>query len=266
MRFAVAALLLFLAPEFALGAGFAKQSLFLSKSPVTEGEQVFVHAVVQNDAAVKFDGDLIFSIKGQDGKKERIGSVAVLIAASGAQAASVSWTPPAGDQTVVAALTQKDGTVVEEEEATFSIAKKPTPVVVRTDPADTQSVEPSDDVQAMISKFIPPISGLTEPVFTSIDTFRIKANSLINNGIAWSKNKIGGKSAGQVLGSATSKDNTTPKGILDTVIFLAAMLSLYVLSILKWMVTHTGVFYPAAAILFLFVLWKIFSSFRRPSY
>ncbi len=267
MRLASLLLLLILAPGIALGAGFAKQSLFLSKSPVTEGEQVLVHAVVQNDATIKFDGDLVFYIRTDANQKTQIGSVAVSIAAGGAQAASVSWKPEAGDQTVVAALTQKDGVVVEEESATFSIVKKQTPVAVRTNlSADTQAVEPSDDVQAMITKFVPPISGLTEPVFSGIDTFRIKANNLINNGVEWSKNKVGSKSAGEVLGSATSKENTTPKGIIDTIIFLAAMLSLYVLSILKWMITNTGVFYPAAAVLFLFVLWKMFSSLRRPSY
>lgn len=267
MHYARAAVLaLLLAPSFALGAGFAKQSLFLSKSPVTEGEQVLVHAVVQNDAAAAFDGNLVFSVKADD-KKTQIGSVAVAIVPGGAQAASVSWKPTAGEHEVVASLTQKDGTIVEEESATFSIAKKPTAAVVRSNPVDDSSpVESSDAVEAMIVKFIPPIAGLAEPVFSGIDTFRTKANDLINSGIGWSKNKIGGKSAGEVLGSATAKENTTPKGIIGTVIFLAAMVSLYILSILKWMVAHTGVFYPAAVILFLFALWKLSAGMRRPRY
>lgn len=259
-----AALALLLLPSIAFGAGFAKQSLFLSKSPVTEGEQVFVHAVVQNDAAAPFDGDLVFSTKTGD-TKDKIGSVAVSIAAGGAQAASVSWKPAAGDQTVVAALTQKDGTVVEEESATFSIAKKPMPVVVSTTTlADAGPVESSADVQAMIAKFSPAFAGVLGPAFQGIDSFRGTANGFLNQGLAWSKNTIGSKKPSEVLGAATS--DLSPTGIIGTLSYFGATVATYVILILKWILTHTGVFYPVVAIGFLFAIWKLMAGMRRPRY
>ncbi len=117
--------LVIILPFSAHAATFAKQSLFLSKTPVTEGDTVLIHAVVANDGTAKFDGDVVF--KDADTK---IGSVAVSIAQGGANAVSVSWKPAAGSHNITAELTASGGAVVESESATFLINEKPKPASV----------------------------------------------------------------------------------------------------------------------------------------
>src|SRR3990167_7657305 len=116
MRFWPAFILVLLAglPGVALAeAGFAKQSLFLSKSSATEGETVLVHAVVVNDAASVFAGELVLST----GDK-KIGAVPLSLNAGEAQAVSVSWKPASGSHTVIAELKNKEGEVAEKESTT----------------------------------------------------------------------------------------------------------------------------------------------------
>ncbi len=261
----LAIIALFLLPSIAFGAGFAKQSLFLSKTPVTEGEQVLVHTVVQNDTATKFDGSLVFFAKGT-GEKDKIGTVAVSIAPGGANTVSVSWKPDAGEYVVTAEITAKDGTVIETQSANFSIAKKPTTTFVSFNglsDGDTE-VQSSADVQAMIAKFSPTVANYAHPAFLTIDSWRGQAAKIFDQGEAWAQKKMGTKAPGEVLG-ATTKD-PSPKNLLSTFEYVTGFLSAHAFSILNWIVANTGVFYPVVAISFLFALWKLFSRFRRPSY
>jgi hypothetical protein len=139
-------------PLFASAAGFAKQSLFLSKSPVTEGETVLIHAVVSNDAATKFSGEVVF----KDGES-KIGSVTVAIAAGGANAVSLSWKPSAGSHMITAELTTSSGTVVEQESGSFSIQAKPKPITITTPATTSSTVESSDSIQQKIEDLNPTV-------------------------------------------------------------------------------------------------------------
>jgi len=263
-RMAVFALLL--APSFVFAAGFAKQSLFLSKSPVTEGDSVLIYSVVQNSDTSKFDGSVVIYAQKDGGAKEKVGTVAVSMAPQGADTASLSWKPLAGSYTLTAELTQKDGTVAESESARFTINEKPKPASTEgdiTSSIDAQ-VQSSADVQAMINKFVPGISGVSQPLFGSIDSLRIKAGALLDQGINWSKSQTQGKKPGEVLGASTQ--NTTPQGLLGTASFMAATAAFYFFSVLKWLVANSGVFYPVLALAFLYALWRIFARMRRPSY
>jgi hypothetical protein len=262
----IAALALLLLPSVAFGAGFAKQSLFLSKTPVTEGDTVMVDAVVENADASAFSGSLVFYSQVGSADKVKIGTASVSMAAGGANAVSVSWTPAAGTYTVTAELTQTNGTVVESESANFTVAPKPVPVSTSSDiTGDINSqVQSSAEVQNMISQYIPGISGLSTPIFNDIDAARIKAGSLIDQGLGWAKGQTAGKQPGQVLGASTQ--NTSPSGLLGTASYIAATIALYILTVLKWIVANTGVFYPVIALLFLYALWRIFARMRRPKY
>ncbi|HEV8677393.1 MAG TPA: hypothetical protein VN701_00970 [Candidatus Paceibacterota bacterium] len=267
MRYVSASLLaLLFLPFFAHAAGFAKQSLFLSKSPVTDGDSVLVYSVLQNDDAAKFSGDVTFSAQAAGGDKEKIGTVAVSIALQGAETVSVSWKPAAGTYAVTAELAQTDGTVVESESASFTINEKPKPASTESGSTSSvgEQVQSSADVQAMIAKWVPGISGASQPVFSTIDALRGKAASLLDQGIGWSKAQVGAKQPGEVLGAATQ--NVSPSGITGTASYLAGLIMLYVFSVLKWLVSNAGVFYPVLAFAFLYALWRIFARMRRPSY
>lgn len=257
----LALLLLLIAPLPTLAAGFAKQSLFLSTSPVVEGDSVLIYSVVQNDDASKFDGNLIFFSQKDGGDKEKIGTVAAGIAPHGADTISISWKPLAGTYTITAELTQQDGTIVESESERFTINEKPKPAAQES----ADGVESSADVAAMLANYVPALAGPAAPVFSSIDSLRQSAVSVLNQGLDWSKSKVGENPApGQVLGAATK--DPSPQGLLGAASNLAALMAFYFFSALKWVVANTGVFYPVLAILFLFGLWKLFSHIRRPSY
>jgi hypothetical protein len=248
LLFRIGVFALLLLPSLALGAGFARESLFLSKSPVLEGDSILVHAVVQNDAAIKFDGELVFTAQKGSEAKQKIGSAAVSIAPQGAQAVSVSWKPLAGEYTVVAALTDKSGTVVEENSARFTINPKPIPA---SGSGDTNTpVESSAEVQATIAKFSPTIADFSKPAFLAIDSLRVGAGNWLDQGIAWSKSKKEAAPKGEVLGQATNI------GAGGAEIALLGV---------KWLVANAGVFYPVVAAGFLLGLWRLFARIRRPS-
>jgi hypothetical protein len=244
MRFFKAFLLLtLLAPGLALAAGFAKGSLFLSKSPVTEGETVFIHAVVANDSTTAFTGDVIFE---EDEKK--IGTVAVVIAAGGAETASLSWAPTSGSHPIVAELTAKDGTVVEKLSATFSIAAKPEP---KESTVTSSIVQPSDNVQEAIAGISPGLASASEPVFEALDGLRQKGAEALDKGIEWAKN---------------SEESADQSGIGGTVLGVVKTGLTYLMELLRFVIGNAGVFYPAFALAFLYVLWRTYKHFRRPSY
>ncbi|HVU79860.1 MAG TPA: Ig-like domain-containing protein [Candidatus Paceibacterota bacterium] len=258
MKYAYWALLLLaILPLPALAAGFAKQSLFLSKEPVTEGETVLIHAVVANENAQKFSGDVVF----KDGDTN-VGSVAVTIASGGANAVSVSWKPSAGSHKVTAELTDAQGAVVEQQDATFKIEKKPDTASNKDSAA--AAVESSRKIQEKIEDYSPAAASAAAPVFSTIDSARSKAADALDSGIGWAKDKTGGKEVGEVLGSSTK--DPSPSSFMDTLWFIFATLALYVLTVLRFVVGSAGIFYPVFALLVFFVLWRTYKRFRRPSY
>lgn len=248
-------LALLAAPYIAFGAGFAKQSLFLSRSAVVEGETVIIHAVIANEDASAFTGTMQFS----EGAAA-IGSVPVSLNANEASVVSVSWKPLKGSHTVVAEL--KKGTeVVERQSETFSIAAKP-------QPADTVAqaaapVESSQKIQDSIAGFSPAAANATAPVFKFIDSGRATLSDTIDGQIAAAKVNLGDRS-GEVLGAGTVAQATTdPTG---TFWFILWTLYLYLLTLLNFIIGSAGIFYPVAALLVLYFLWRLFNRYRRPAY
>ncbi|HWB33726.1 MAG TPA: Ig-like domain-containing protein [Candidatus Paceibacterota bacterium] len=255
-RIGLLIVLLTLLPATASAAGFAKESLFLSKTPVTEGDTVLIHTVVSNDTGVSFAGEVVFT----DGST-KIGGVSVTIAAGGANAVSVSWKPSAGTHTVIAELTGADNAVVEKESAVFVINPKPQPASTGT--TQDASVESSQAIQNDIAQYSPTAANITQPVFSTIDAARSKAADLLDQGTAWASEQSGGKSPGQVLGESTTTVSTNPVG---TVWKLLASVIYYILTFLRYVVGHAGIFYPVFVIIFFYILWKTYKRFRRPSY
>lgn len=245
MQFFKGFLLLTLAvPSLALAAGFAKESLFLSKSPATEGETVYIHAVVANDSTSAFIGDVIF-----EEADAPIGTVPVSIPAGGAETASLSWSPKAGSHPIVAELTGKDGTVVEKLSATFTVAAKP---VTKENTVTSSIVEPSDSVQEAIAGVSPGLASASEPVFETIDNLRQKGAGVLDKGIAWAK--------------ADSQSTSAPGGIGGTVLSVVKTGLTYAMELLRFVIGNAGIFYPAFALAFLYTLWRTYKRFRRPSY
>ncbi len=257
--FAGAVLALLLAPSLAFGAGFAKQFLFLSKSSVTEGETVLIHAAVNNDTASAFSGTMAFT----EGT-EKIGTVPVSLDPGEAAVVSVSWKPAAGTHTVTADL-KKDTIIVESQSANFSIAAKPVPIPV-SNAGSSQTgaaVESSAAIQQEIASLSPATANTVAPAFTLIDGGRSQLSGLIDGQLTVAKQNLGDKS-GQVLGTSTvNQAKTDPVG---TFWFILWTLYLYLLTVLNFVIGSAGIFYPVLALLVLFFLWRLFTRSRRSEY
>ncbi len=251
--------LLLLSPFFAQAAGFAKQSMFLSQSSVTEGETVFIYAVVENISPNSFSGTLKFS-----DASGSIGQTAVTLKTGVADTASVTWTPKAGQHDVTAKLVTPDGTVVESQNAIFYINPKPTPAspssVTSSKAAATQTsaeatstsahIESSEPLQQYVLRYTPFASTYTAPVFSTIDKARLAGAQKLTNGTTWST---------KALQDASAKSSSWQ----NTLWLIAVTAVLYVCSVLGYLITNIGVFYPAFAALFFFLLWRMYRFARR---
>lgn len=248
---------LFLLPSLALAAGFATQPLFLSESPVTEGDSVQIYAVLSNDTSTAFAGTLVVS----DGSTP-IGSVPVSMAAGGAQTVSVPWTPLTGSHTVVAALEDSGGTTVEQETEVFAVNAKPA-ASSANDASQPENVQSSAQIQQDISNYSPQAAQAAKPLFSSIDSLRATLSTIIATQLGIAKTNLTNSDAqGLVLGTSTSAlPNTT-----GDFWFVLWTLYLYLLTILQFLISNAAVFYPLLVIVFFYLLYRTYRWARRPSY
>jgi hypothetical protein len=258
MKSATLGLALLLLPSLVFGAGFAKETVFLSQPEVTEGETVRVYAVVFNDATSTFAGSLVF----KDGDAP-IGSVAVTLAAREAQTGSVSWKPSGGAHDIVVELQDKAGKVAEKQDATFSIKKKPAPA--KQSGTSTQvaaAVESSNSIQEQIGNLSPAAESAAAPVFKLVDGGREAIADVLDSQIAKTKPKVTSipmPVLGEVEGAQTVK-TPEPGGWASSIFFTVYF---YILTVLRFIVGSAGVFYPLLAVIFFFTLWRMYRRFRR---
>ncbi len=247
---------LFLVPTFVFAVGFAKQSIFLSTSAPTEGQTVTIYASVSNPATTTFNGTLVI----KDGATE-IGKASVKLEAGGADTASVSWKPTAGTHTIVADLRDANGVSVEEGRQAFTIAAPPkvsaaasaNPFGVSND--QTVDVQPSTPIQESINNISPEVGEYSSPVLKAIDSGRAAAAAQLHTALDWSKSQIATSSA-----SVNTKEESS---FIQTAWKIFATVALYVLTILLYIVTNVGIFYPLLAAAFLYVLWRLWRRYRR---
>jgi hypothetical protein len=247
---------LFLLPVVAFGAGFAKQSIFLSRSAVMEGDTVLIHAVVENDSADKFPGEVVIT----DGST-KVGTVPTTLAAGEARAVSLSWTPAAGNHTITAELLDSAGTVVESESATFDVAAKPKPAAkITATTSEAAAVESSQGIQKQIGNLSPTAEGAAAPVFKLVDSGREALAGVLDGQLASVKPKLTPTPLpGLVEGAQTVKlpdEQSWFWSILYTVYY-------YILTVLRFLVGSAAVFYPLLCLAFFYILWRTFKRFRR---
>ena len=250
----------FLFPTLSLGAGFAKQSLFLSQATVTEGQTVYVYAVVDNDNPEAFTGTL--HVSDETGP---IGNVPVTLQSGKAGTVSVVWKPLAGTHTVTAALTSSAGDTVESQDAVFVVNPKPLPAVPSDSPANSNSythshttsststepvVESSSPVVRSIARISTPLAIHSQPIFNSIDSLRLDGVTRLEQGTDWSKINI-------------SKQSTAPSSFPNTLWLILSTLVLYFCTAFAYLLSNIGIFYPVLVFIFFFILWRIYKLFAR---
>lgn len=243
----IAALLL-AAPSIVFAAAFPSQALFLSKSPVTEGETVLIHAVVANDAGGKFDGEVRY----RSGEAS-LGTVPVTLAPGEARTVSLSWTPAKGTYAITAELRSGE-TVAASEQARFTVKEKPDTQeeeAAANSPRST-SVESSAPIQEAIAEAAPAVAERSAPVFAVIDSARERGAEFLDAQIAQTKTRLEERA---VLGATTGTDE---KSGSDTAVKIFQTVYLYLLTLLRAVVATAFYFYPLFVAGFLYALWRLY--------
>ena len=253
MKYVVWIVLLCFMPLGALAATFPSQSIFLSEDSVLAGDTVLIHVVISNNSNSPFSGTLSIL----DGKTP-VGTLAMSLAAEEAQVESLSWKPEGGTHTLSADLYDSNKLLVQEIQQTFNVSL-PTPS------ANAFSVESSRGLDSAIAQVSPKTARVVAPVLATIDLARQDAVKSLSQGVTWAQGQINLASStqGQVLGAETTNSQAT--GIGHTLWVVLATAVLYILSVLRSIISSVGLFYPVMAILFLYVLWRLFRGIRRPA-
>ncbi|HEY4502088.1 MAG TPA: hypothetical protein VJJ20_03430 [Candidatus Paceibacterota bacterium] len=247
---------LFLLPSLVFAAQFAPSALFLSEESVTEGDTVFIHAVVQNDGAAKFPGTLVIT----DGAKE-IGRVAVMLAPGEVRAVSVSWKPAAGSHDIVAELQDSEGAVAQSESKTFVVKAKPKPAAKPTASSSAAAaVESSDGIQNQIDSLSPAVGGVLAPVFKLVDGGREAIADVLDSQLKSVGPKVTALPLPGVVAGAQTIKAPEEQGWFWSIVYTVYF---YILTVLRYVVGSAGVFYPVLALLFFFILWRTYRRFRR---
>lgn len=257
-RSLAAAILLFAMPSLALAAnaGFATQTVFLSRSQVFEGESVLIYASVSNPATSTWNGKLEYSEGGND-----IGSISLSLGPQEARIVSVSWKPSAGIHTVVTTLLDKNGTEIADQSTEFSINPKPVQAM-STSTKMLAAVDSSQGIQQTVSDISPTAANISAPAFTAIDNLRQSAANALDKQLVDTKSKLPG---GQVLGAATQKQSSSG-GWQGSVMGILWTLYFYLLVVLRYLVGKAALFYPIFAFLFMYILYKIYKRMTRPQF
>ncbi len=253
-----------LIPSVSMAAGFAKDPIFLSKTPVTEGQSVHMYAVISNTDTAVFVGTLVF----YDGTA-KIGGTAINLAAGATQTASVLWTPAAGVHAINAQLVAKDGSVAEQTAQNFTINAKPQPVSTtgsNTAFAQTAaSIDSSAAIQKDIAGVSPQVASVTEPVFSTIDSARNGIANALDGQISTTKQKVSTTPKPGIVAGAATEDVQVQNPTTGFWYWLYTIY-LWILIAVRWLVGNAGVFYPVLAIAFLYLIYRMYRRFRRPAW
>ena len=163
---------------------------------------------------------------------------------------------------VVLSSTKKDGSTP----VTFTLYVSPKPKPVATSSQSAAAVESSAKIQEGIAGFSPAAASTTAPFFTMVDGGRAAISDVIDTQIATTKNAIGPTAGkpGEVLSAEAVKN--TPQNPMGTLWFILQTLYLYLLTLLSFIIGSAGVFYPVAALLILYLLWRVIRRAHRPAY
>ena len=161
---------------------------------------------------------------------------------------------------VTLSSTNKDGSTPVT--FTLYLVPKPKPVVANA----AAAVESSAKIQEGIAGFSPAAASATAPFFTMVDGGRTSLSDVIDVQIANTKNNIGPTAGkpGEVLSAEAVKN--APQNPMGTLWFILQTLYLYLLTLLSFIIGSAGVFYPVAAFIILYILWRLIRRFSRPAY
>jgi hypothetical protein len=260
MRFPVfAAIALALSfPLFALAdtvsGGFPSQSLWLSKTSLTEGDSVQIFAPIYDSGTGKIQGDVVFLVDDTE-----IGSVRFSLDAGESKIASLSWSAKEGAHTVSAEIRNASG---ETPDAALSLSREktePLSVSVAAAPPPAPAVaalrSAGGALAAAVSAAAPAVSGAVEAAFSETEALRNGAKTALEASLAADTPA----SAGKVLGAET--ENLAAAAAAPHTSFSPLRL---LKQIALAVVSYEWLFYPLLLVVILFILYFFARQIARP--
>lgn len=261
------AFLFFVAPVSAFAAvGFAQESVWLSHTPVISGETVSIYAALTNGSAETLTSVAYFR---DNGKK--IGSLPVSLKPGEARIVSISWTPSSGEHALAVELASSSVALAKGTETTNVTVEKPVAfgsVILGStkDAAAAAAYTDSSDIQKQIESLSPAVEHFVEPAFTKIDDWRKSGASFLNIQADAARAKADAYSKQKTEQSGTDTPEGASKGWWLTLSQILYTILLYIYTALQTVLAKAGLFFPILAILFFWLLWKLYKRFTRPKY
>lgn len=246
--------------------GFARGSLWTSKTTITEGEPVTLFASVVNTSDVLLSGSIAFF----DGE-EKLGEAAVELKSGESRVASHPWTPSAGTHALRAVFS--DATQeIDRTSLTVFVNERPKESVLQAETQSAAAVEGSEAIQRTITSIAPPAASYVNPAFETTDALREKGVGLLDEQIVKTQSGLNeirtkkqaidaGRPAGEDLPPAQEKERRTLsiKEIFQTLL-------LYVLETMRFIIASVAIFYPLMVALVFMAALKLYRRIRRPAY
>lgn len=252
----------------AAAIGFSGEPVWISNTPIVEGETVLIHAALTNGSNKTLTGNLVFRDGGIG-----IGSLPLSLKAEEARVMSVSWSPKAGAHEIAVELanpsdsTAKRTEVLKVTVASKDAAKSEAAVVAGLPNLSTDaSFTDSQSIQGLIAGVSTQIAEVTAPVFNTVDTWRKSGSNFLSAHSSDAKIKVAEITAKKA--ALAEKDTPEAKSESRTLTLwqILRTLLLYIYQAFNLLISKAGIFYPVFALAFFFFLWKMWQRMRRPSY
>lgn len=259
--------LAFLLPSgliFADTTGFADGSVWISKTPIVEGEVVQIHAALTNGSDKKLTGSVVFKDAGTT-----LGTVPFSLEAGDARIVTFSWKATPGAHAINASISNaSDAAASDSQTVSVSVAAKPVPESAKKATATSAAAvafSNADDIESAIGTFSPKAQELSSPAFQTIDSWRKSGAEFLGAQSEKQQAKIEQLNAKQ----EDLRKNDTPEAKSErrttTIYQVIATVLLYLYGVLLFVVSKAGVFYPLFAALILYFLFKGYQRVRRPT-
>lgn len=252
---------------FADTTGFAEGSVWVSQSPIVEGETVLIHAALTNGSTAKLTGTLVFK-----DNTFAIGSVPFTLASGEARIISLSWKATKGSHSITASIESPSNTdAAGSQSVDVSVEAKAAPADTKSKTLATSSAaavafSDSDAIQQAIGSVSPKAEEVATPVFSTIDSVRKSGAELLAKQAAAAEVKVKELSAKKTALEKKDTPEAKSESRTTTIYQILTTILLYIYSVLLVVVSKAGFFYPLFFLIFFFLLYKLYQRFRRPNY
>lgn len=250
-------------PVLVFGAvGFTQDSVWLSHTPVIEGETVSIYAALTNGTQETLRGVAYFRDNGVS-----IGSLPITLKPGEARIISVPWSPKEGEHALAVEIASSTITLPKNTETTSVVVKERgyTPPAPQGAAAGV-AFSDSSSIQARIETLSPAVKGFMQPLFETVDGWRLRGANFLGAHTDSARADVERISAEKkaLAEEGTPEAETASRKL--TVSYILHTILLYIYEALQTLIAKAGFFYPLVAVLFFLFLWKLVRRVRRPTY